>query len=370
MVADNSGNIYYQRTGRVPKRPEGYDWSRPVDGSSSRTEWLGFHPPSDLLQVTNPPQGYMQNCNVPPDAMMEGSPFSLEQTIPYIYADLTQQSAYGYPARGGWTNSRGARAVELLKADNRITVEKAMAIANDIRPFSAPRWVAVLIKAHEGFGSALSANADYVAGLLELKAWNCELAADSRAALKYAYWRVQLIRDFGGDRMGNLAGRVDALREPLGEARKPLSLSDEELRQAADSFARAMARLRSDFGTLEKTYGEVFRVGRGDRSWPCEGGMGERLGLTTLRSVGYGAERRDHTRWAQSGQTSTGIALLSKPIRSWTYVPLGQSDRSDSAHYSDQAEKAFSPRRMKSTWWTPEELAGHIKSRTVIQSRE
>ncbi len=32
MVADSSGNIYYQRTGRVPKRPAGYDWSRPVDG--------------------------------------------------------------------------------------------------------------------------------------------------------------------------------------------------------------------------------------------------------------------------------------------------------------------------------------------------
>ena len=34
MVADSSGNIYYQRTGRVPRRPEGFDWSRPVDGST------------------------------------------------------------------------------------------------------------------------------------------------------------------------------------------------------------------------------------------------------------------------------------------------------------------------------------------------
>jgi acyl-homoserine lactone acylase PvdQ len=300
--------------------------------------------------------------------MMEGSPFSLERTIPYIYADLTQQSTYGYPNRGGWTNSRGARAVELLKADNRVTVEKAMAVANDIRPFSAPRWVEVLIKAHERFGSTQPGNPDYIAGIRELSSWNYELAAASTAALKYAYWRIQLSEDMGGGRMRHLAERVDVLREPLGEIRKPLSLSDEELRQAVNSFAKAMARLRSNFGTLKKTYGEVFRVGRGDRSWPCEGGMGEGLGLTTLRNVGYGAERPDHTRWAHSGQTSTGIVVLTKPIRSWTYVPLGQSDLPNSPHYRDQAEKAFSPRKMKSTWWTPEELAGHIESRTVIEA--
>jgi acyl-homoserine lactone acylase PvdQ len=368
MVADTSGNIYYQRTGRVPKRPEGYDWSRPVDGSTSKTEWLGFHASSDLLQVANPPQGYMQNCNVPPDAMMEESPFSLEHTIPYIYADLREQEMFGYADRSGWTNSRGARIVELLKADRRITVEKAMAIANDIRPFSAPRWVEVLLEADAKFNSARPTNRDYAAGIQELRSWNYELAADSRAALKYAYWRIQLFEDMGGVRMRNLAQRVDFLREPLGETRKPLSLSDEELRQAASSFAKAMARLRSNFRTLEKTYGEVFRVGRGDRSWPCEGGMWDGRGLTTLRSVGYGAERPDHTRWAQSGQTSTGIVVLTKPIQSWTYVPLGQSDRPNSPHFRDQAEKAFSPRKMKSTWWTPEELTGHIKSRTVIEA--
>jgi hypothetical protein len=48
-------------------------------------------------------------------------------------------------------------------------------------------------------------------------------------------------------------------------------------------------------------------------------------------------------------------------------VPIGQSDRPDSPHYRDQAEKLFSPRKLKATWYTPEELAGHIKSRTVLE---
>lgn len=367
MAADTSGNIYYQRTGRVPRRPVGYEWSRPVDGSTSKTEWLGFHPTSDLLQVTNPRQGYMQNCNVPPDAMMVDSPFDLSRTLPYLYADLTQSQAYGYPGRGGWTNSRGARAVELLKTENRMTVEKAMEIANDIRPFGAPRWVGILIKADQKFGSGHRTDPDYAVGIREMGSWNCELAADSKAALKYVYWRTQLAEDVGRARMRDLAERVDLLREPLGGARGSPSPSDAELRGVADSFAKAMGRLRSSFGTLEKKYGDVFRVGRGDRSWPCEGGMNEGLGLTTLRTVGYGEARADRTRWGRVGQTSTGIAVLTRPIRSWTCVPLGESDRPDSPHYRDQAERAFSPRRMKSTLWTPEELAGHIESRTEIE---
>jgi acyl-homoserine lactone acylase PvdQ len=184
--------------------------------------------------------------------------------------------------------------------------------------------------------------------------------------LKYAYWRIQLIEDIGRDRMRSISDRVDFLREPPGETRKPLSLTDEELRQVANSFAKAIARLKSNFGTLEKTFGEVFRVGRGNLSWLCEGGMTEDRGLTTLRSVGYGPERPDHTRWGQTGQTSTGVVVLTKPIRSWTYVPLGQSDRPDSPHFRDQAEKAFSPRKMKPAWWTPQELKGNIESRTLL----
>jgi len=366
MAADTAGNVYYQRAGRVPRRPAGYDWSQPVDGSTSTTEWRGLHPASDLLQVANPPQGYMQNCNVPPDAMMEGSPFTPDRTPAYLFADRTQAQAFGHARTSGWTNSRGARAVALLKAEPRMTVDRAMAIANDIRPFSAHHWVRVLVRAHATSGSLHAGDPAYAAGVRELQAWDCELRADSRPALKYAWWRTQLLADLGGQRLASLAARIDGLREPLGETYDAPVLSDDELRTVAASFARALARMRSELGTLDRAYGDVFRVGRGDRSWPVEGGMAERLGLTTLRSVSYGAPRSDDTRWGAGGQTSTILVVLTRPIHSWTMVPLGQSDRPDSAHYRDQAEKLFSLRQMKPSWWTPEGLSGHIESRTVL----
>ena len=103
MVADTKGNIYYQRTGRVPIRPAGFDFSTPVDGSTSASEWLGMHPTKDLVQVLNPPQGYMQNCNITPDVMIVGSPMTPDKYPSYIF---NQPAMY--------THQRGTRATELL----------------------------------------------------------------------------------------------------------------------------------------------------------------------------------------------------------------------------------------------------------------
>ena len=66
-------------------------------------------------------------------------------------------------------------------------------------------------------------------------------------------------------------------------------------------------------------------------------------------------------------RTATQVIVMSDPPQSWIYLPLGQSDRPDSPHYDDQAEKAFSPRRLKPSWWLPEDLALHIESRTVLE---
>ncbi len=59
---------------------------------------------------------------------------------------------------------------------------------------------------------------------------------------------------------------------------------------------------------------------------------------------------------------------MTKPVQSWTFVPIGQSDRPDSPHYTDQAEKLFSKRQLKPTWWQPKDLADNIKSRTVLKN--
>ncbi len=353
MVADTAGNIYYQRTGRVPRRPKGYDWTRPVDGSTSATAWQGFHPASDHVQILNPPQGYMQNCNIPPDGMMVDSPLT-----PDKYPD------YLYNVKGGYLNPRGARAVQLLSQDDSVTIEEALAYAVDVHPFGVERWVGVLRDADAKLGEYLADNADYTAGIKDILAWDLEVRRDSTGALKYFYWREQLVADYGSDTMEEVEGAIDGNRlRALGKAEPMPTLSDEQLSGALRSFVSALAKLKADFGSLDAVYGDKFRVGRGDQSWPVGGGDDA---LTTLRNMGWEAERDDHTRWGRKGQTSTQLVVLTKPIQSWMYLPIGESDRPESPHYRDQAEKVFGPRKLKKTWWLPKDLAGHIESRTVL----
>ncbi len=361
MVADTAGNTYYQRSGRVPHRPEGYDWDRPVDGSTSASEWLGIHDPSDLVQILNPEQGYMQCCNIPPDAMMVNSPLTPDKYPAYIYGDL------GYGERGGWTNLRGARAVELLSKDDSVTVEEAIAYGLDVRPYGVENWIDILREAHESMGDVFADNKDYQAGMEDILAWNQELRRYETGALKYHYWRKQLEADHGEDVMTDVQERVDQYYKVVtGEAYKKVEISDEEAGAALQSFANAMAAMKKDFDSIDVTWGEFFRVGRDDKSWPVGGGGDGEFGTVTLRNVKYKGVDDDNLRMGRAGQTSTQIIHLTSPIQSWTAPPIGQSDRPDSSHYSDQAEKLFSKRLMKPSWWLPEDLAGHIESRTVL----
>ena len=298
----------------------------------------------------------MQNCNISPDVMMVDSPFSRDKTLSYLYG-----------SSAGAMNQRGARAVQLLQADSAVTIQEALAYATDLHPYGAERWLEALKRADTAYGSVHQSNADYVAGIKDVLSWDGALRHDSTAALKYYYWRKQLVEDYGGDAVSDAARGIDHFLAALGKPTPQVDIGDMELQAAADSFASAMARLKADRGSLNATYGDTFRVGRDEVSWPLGGG-GD-YGLTTLRNIGYGRERSDHTRWGNRGQTSTQVVVLSRPVQSWTYVPVGQSDRPNSPHYRDQAEKLFSPCELKPTWWLAEDLAPHIESRTVIANQ-
>jgi acyl-homoserine lactone acylase PvdQ len=352
MVADTSGNIYYQRTGRVPVRPSGYDWSRPVDGSTSASEWQGIHPASDHLQVLNPESGYLQNCNIPPDAMIPDSPFSLDAQPDYLFSSADHGAVFD-----GWTNQRGARAIELLEADSDVTVEEALAYAVDVTPFGFQRWLEALRQSEPQASEALE----------ELLTWDGKLTRESRPGLKYYYWRRALHEMEGGPAIRELVDDHYA----IVEQRPPrvLALNDDQRRLIAQAWQTGLERMRQELGNTVEPWGRVFRVGRDDVSWPVGGGGGDHLGLTTLRSMGFAEADGNFERRGNRGQTSTQIVVLSKPIRSWGYLPVGQSDRPESAHYRDQAETVFSDRALKPSWWTPEELKDHIVSRVELKPR-
>ncbi|HEY8387758.1 MAG TPA: penicillin acylase family protein, partial [Parasegetibacter sp.] len=68
MYADSDGNISYWHGNVIPKRDTSFNWLLPVDGTIAATEWKGMHALDEIVQVHNPSNGWIQNCNSTPFA--------------------------------------------------------------------------------------------------------------------------------------------------------------------------------------------------------------------------------------------------------------------------------------------------------------
>jgi acyl-homoserine lactone acylase PvdQ len=267
--------------------------------------------------------------------------------------------------------------VALLEAKQRWSEEDLLALAVDATVYQADRWQAELERAAGPPRPTLSPDAATV--LERTLAWNRRSDADSNGALLYYEWRTALRELLGDEAMAALAGRVDDHLVLFRTAAPPPGVAPEDRPRLLEALERAAQHVAGRPHGLDTTFGEVFRVGRLDAeergtgdgvSWPVGGGSLGDVGMATLRAVGFGPARADGTRWGNRGQTSTEVVVLTDPIRSWTQPPIGQSDRPDSAHYRDQAEKLFSTATLKPAWFARAELLdGNVASEETLVYR-
>lgn len=345
MYADVEGNIFYVRTGRVPIRPGGFDFSRPVPGHIRASEWRGLHPMADLVQLLNPTRGYMQNCNIGPDTMLVDCPIHAEDYPDYIYG-----------ARPGESNSRGRRAVELLEQADRMTLEQALAIVLDTHAEHAEQWQAAVAAAARAFpeGDGRLPPLQELQPALDLLAgWDGFMEIDRPGATFY-----RALREMARQQQPPVDERLIAQGQDLPAEQQVALL--QAVKAAADY-------LQKEFGRLEVPWGEVHRIRRGGRSWPAAGG--DTGGGSTLRAIGS-HRGEDGRYYGHSGQSWTQLVLF-RPgaVESYSATPYGQSDHPDSPHYTDQAERLYSRKLLKPTWFQRESLEGHIESTKTLEWR-
>ena len=337
MIATVQGDIYYVRTGRVPIRAPGVDPSRPIPGRYSTNEWRGIHPFSDLVQIENPPQGYMHNCNVSPFGMMKDSPLTPEKCAryPYLY-NATRKAPL---------HQRGYMMTDLLDAAHHVTIDGAIGIAFNPQVYHAEKWQARLAAAWTNAPDSVKQGAaSEVCGLI--RDWDRRSDANSEGAL--AYYAFKRALDLENNQ----------------QVEPPTDLGDKELTTA---LGKAADWLKSNFGSLHVAYGTYFRVGRegGDRTYPVGGGTVRDAGMATPRAIGFSKVGKEQV--GHSGQTSTQIVVMTDPPESYTIVPLGVSDHKASGHWDDQAEKLFSRSKATPTYFMNRpELLRHLTSTKVL----
>ncbi|ANE51522.1 penicillin acylase family protein [Flavisolibacter tropicus] len=117
VFADASGNIAYWHGNYVPKRDPKYDYSQPLDGTTSATDWKGIHALDETVHVYNPKTGWIQNTNSTPFTVSGASSPKKEDFPTYMAPDAQ--------------NARAINAARLLSAAQDVTIDKMIAIGYD-----------------------------------------------------------------------------------------------------------------------------------------------------------------------------------------------------------------------------------------------
>ncbi len=339
MVATVQGDIYYLRNGRVPIRPRGIDPGRPIPGNTSASEWRGIHPLSDLLQIENPPGGWMQNCNCSPAAMMNRDQPGIEKYAEklYLYNDAPSPDSH----------QRAEMVTDLLEAAGNVSEEQAIHIAFHPGVWRAERWQERIRASWERTPDAeKSADAKQIYDLI--RDWDRRADADSPGAFAYFAFKQSL-------------GPSEAPRlEPSAQVADA---------QVISALGNAAGLQRSILGEVGATFGSYFRVGRrgGDRTWPVGGGSLHEVGMSTPRAISFAPSSDRKQMIGHTGQSATQVVVMTDPPESYAIIPLGESDHKESGHWDDQAEKLFSKAKAQRVYFLrPDELKQHVTAEKLL----
>ena len=344
FLCSDAKNIYWVHNGNVPERNNKFDWFKPVPGWTKETEWGPYIPFAKYPQLTNPPSGFLQNCN---NAFWVSTPHSGLDPLalgPYYLQYPVKQGA-GREA----LNTRGERVFQVLDQDRKFTRDEMVELGYDTYILPADVIVPLLIEASR----RRLKDAKLGVALDELQKWNRRSAVDSRASTYLYYW-AKTYKEAQGEAkyarfVGYERGKIDIH-------------SAVEQDVAWHAFTEGMDLLEKKFGTLDIPWGKVNVVVR-NGVFPMDGTSVELFGVL---HPDEGPEQEDGRIFCNDGWGHFMVVMepdaeRNQPKEIWSLLPYGESEHPDSTHYNDLA-KLHGEHRIKPFWFSPEEIVAHTES--------
>ena len=326
VYADAEGNIGYWHGNRIPIRDKKYDWSKPVDGTTSGTEWKGYHNINETVLSINPSNGWLQNCN--------STPF----TVAGSYSPKKEDYP-SYMAPDG-ENFRGINAVRVLSEENKYNIDKVIKAGWDKRLSSFEILVPALVKAFENSIPYEDSLYALLAGpITVLKNWDYRCGERSIATTLAVEWGQRVLPAMMRARIidRNDADQVERAKFFVANA-KP----DELLRP----LLTTINDLESKFGRWQMPWGEINRFQRissdidnkFDDSQPSipDGFVSSTWGmLPSYTSRTYPGTKK---RYGVNGNSFICAVEFGKKIKAKSLLAGGESGHEDSKHFFDQGE--------------------------------
>ncbi len=337
LLYTDARNIFWVHNASVPRRAEGYDWSKPVPGWTSATEWGPYLPFSLYPQVLNPASGFLQNCNNPYWTVTRGAGLKPDEPIPYYLKSKPRPDA-GEEA----LNTRGERLFQVLAGDRRFTLEEMLDLAFDTYILVADVAVPLITRAA---AAAEDGHPRRTRVVRALAAWDRRSSKESTAYTWFHFW---------GKAYEELFGRAKFARFNSRERNRIDLASPEEQRMALEALDAAAARIPERFGRDEVPWGDINIAVRGGE-FP--------LGGTSMFGVLHpdsGVEQEDGRIHCNDGWGHLMVVMEGSPKEIWSLLPYGQSEDPSSPHYNDQA-RLHSRRQAKRFWFTAAEVLAHAR---------
>lgn len=340
VFADRDGNIAYWHGNFIPRRDPDFDWSKPVDGSNPETDWKGLHEVSEIVQVLNPANGWIQNCN----------------STPFTAAGKYSPDQVSYPTymAPDAQNARGINAERVLDRETRYTLDKLIAAANDPYLAGFENLLPALLKAYDGADQ--SRYSELQQPIEVLRAWNLQYGKESVGAALAMYWGMEL-RQTVASRIRPGSSQLDVINF-LTEQTTP----EEKLK----ALQTIVAEFKRDFGKWNVAWGEVNRfqrltgqinetyddsqpslpVASASSFWGSLAAFGSRKYPGTKKMYGY------------VGNSFVAVVEFGKTVKAKSVLAGGNSHDPKSPYFTNQAEW-YSNGQFKDVWFYKKDVLAH-----------
>jgi len=296
--ADKNDTIFYMSNAILPKRADGYNWKGVVPGDTKKTLWNEFYEVKDLPQVIQPNSGFIYNANHSPfkSTSNDENPKEKDYNI-----------NMGFET---YDNNRSIRLKQLIDSYEKVSFEDFKKIKYDNSFPSKFNYSFMDISIIEDLELE---NEDLMFDLLSrIQLWDRKTNIDSNGAAIYGVLYYFLVRNY---RDLIIKNNSIVSKEMLLNV-----LSDVNL------------YLMENFGSIDITLGDLQKLVRGDKEIPIWGLPDV---ITAMSSIPY----KNGKIRVFAGESYIGLIRFTKDGPEMeSIISYGNSDNSESEHYSDQME--------------------------------
>ena len=343
IFADADGDIAYFHSNFIPRRDPKFDWTKPVDGSDTATDWHGLLSVDETPHLLNPQTGWLYNSNNWPwSAAGPNSPKRADFPL--------------YVENGREESARGLHALKVLSNRTHFTLDTLISAAYDSYLPAFASMVPALLRAYDETPENDPRKAKLSGQIALLRAWDFRWGVASVPTSLAVFW---------GD---DLSRRVNADAVKAGKSVDDYIIDGATPDQLVASLSAASDTLASQFGTWRTPWGDINRFQRltGDIMQPfSDSGPSIPVGFTSSRwgsLASFDARAYPGTKrmYGTSGNSFVAVVEFGDSVRARAVTAGGESGDPKSPHFNDEAQR-YSTGTLRDVYFYPSQLVGHTE---------